>query len=335
MKYKKAAALCLALAVTMPFGMTAQAAPQEEIGPGVGLGPGAEENGKNMAWRKMGDSYVNDAGQPIEGALLRGISVSKWQGDVNWGKAAADDVSFALVRMGSFGYEGEYTMDEYFDKNMREAKANGVHTTPYVYLQTKTVEEAREAARYAASQAAPYDITYPLAVDVESQYIMDLTVQELTEVVNAFCEEVAAAGYTPIVYSDYYKFTHEMDTSQIPYDIWLARYGGDHSYPGRTMWQATDQGKVDGIQGNVCLEFAFCDYAAAKQGGTAERTPGEWRQENGSWYFYRDGNRMTGWIYPDGNWYYMDPEAEGAMVSSESRVIDGITYRFNGSGVMM
>ena len=49
--------------------------------------------------------------------------------------------------MASIGYEGEYTMDEYFDQNMREASANGVHVTPYVYLQTRTVEEAEAAAR--------------------------------------------------------------------------------------------------------------------------------------------------------------------------------------------
>ena len=142
--------------------------------------------------------------------MLRGISVSKWQGDVDWGKVAADDVSFALIRMGSFGYEGEYTMDEYYDVNMREAKANGVHTTPYVYLQTRTVRKPgrRPGTRWRWRRLRDY---VPAGGDVESQYIMDLSVQELTDIVNAFCEEVAAAGYTPIVYSDYSKFTTKMD----------------------------------------------------------------------------------------------------------------------------
>lgn len=57
----------------------------------------------------------------MDGALLRGISVSKWQGDIDWAKVAADDVSFAYIRMGSFGYEGQYTMDEYYEKNMKGA----------------------------------------------------------------------------------------------------------------------------------------------------------------------------------------------------------------------
>ena len=77
-------------------------------------GPGAVMN----AWTKVGGAYIDDQGNRIDGAILRGVSVSKWQGDVNWGKVAAEDISFALVRMGSFGYEGEYTMDPYYDKNM-------------------------------------------------------------------------------------------------------------------------------------------------------------------------------------------------------------------------
>ena len=196
-------AMLAACLLTQPC-MTALA--EEGIGPGYStvveedsFGPGymnqnSDGSGTQITpWVKTAAGYVDDAGNVIDGALLRGVSVSKWQGDVNWGKVAADDISFALIRMGSFGYEGEYTMDPTYDTNMREAKANGVHTTPYVYLQTRTVEEAKAAARYALEKAVPYDITYPLAVDVESQYILDLSKQELTDIVNAFCQVIEEA----------------------------------------------------------------------------------------------------------------------------------------------
>lgn len=338
MKYKKmagalfGACLCAQPCMASFAAVSASVSDQQGIGPGFGTA--AEVSETNVPWTKVNGVYVDDTGKVIEGALFRGISVSKWQGDVNWGKAAADDVSFALIRMASIGYEGEYTMDEYFDKNMREASANGVHVTPYVYLQTRTVEEAKAAAKYAVDVARNYNVSYPLAVDVESQYILDLSTQELTDIVNAFCQVVAEAGYTPIVYSDYSKFTTEMDTSQIPYDIWLARYGGDNNYPNRTMWQATDKGVIDGISGNVCLEFAFKDYGESQAASAGGLTPGQWQEENGTWYFAENGNRYTGWIKPDGNWYYLDPANGGAMVSNTTMVIDGVTYSFNGSGVM-
>ncbi|MBE5971640.1 MAG: glycoside hydrolase [Lachnoclostridium sp.] len=328
-----AAALAACL-LTQPC-MTALA--DEAKGPGYDRvvetdvqGPGA----KLTPWVKTASGYVDDAGNVIEGAVLRGVSVSKWQGDVNWGKVAADDISFALIRMGSFGYEGEYTMDPTYDTNMREAKANGVHTTPYVYLQTRTVEEAKAAARYALEKAVPYDITYPLAVDVESQYIMDLSKQELTDVVNAFCQVIEEAGYTPIIYSSHNYFTTEMDIEQFKYDLWVARYGGDHNLKGRTMWQSTDSGKVNGINGNVCLEFAFKDYAAMQVTDRSDYTPGTWEKIDDIWYFAHETGYYTGWVKPDGNWYYLDPANGGAMLANTTAVIDGVTYSFGPSGAL-
>jgi len=358
MKHTKLFAALLAAALSAGSCMTALADVTASESDRLGIGPGFEQSAESQpgagpsgpgteqgtdsgdgqavipAWTKVNGAYIDDTGAPIEGAILRGVSVSKWQGDIDWTKVAADDVTFALIRMASIGYEGEYTMDEFFDKNMREARNNGIHTAPYVYLQTKTVEEARAAARFAVEQAGKYDITYPIAVDIESQYILELSVQELTDVVNAFCQVIGDAGYTPIVYSDYNKFTTEMDTNQIPYDIWLARYGGSNSYPNRTMWQSTDKGVVNGISGNVCLEFAFKDYAGTLNTADNGLTPGQWQEENGTWYFVNNGRRWSGWIKPDGNWYYLEPSKGGAMVSNTTMEIDGVTYTFDGSGVM-
>ena len=264
-KFRYMAAVLAALMITQGS-FTASA---DEIGPGYD-----EQNKASTdtsvtdpanAWKKVNGVYVDNNGKTIEGALLRGISVAKWQGDIDWAKVAADDISFAFIKMMSYGYEGGYTMDP--------------------------------------------------------------------NVVNAFCDTIVAAGYTPIVYSDYSKFTTEMDTKQIHYDIWLARYGADGTYEGRTIWQCTDKGHVNGINGNVCLEFAYKDYAPKATKGTAVDT-GEWKNEGGKWYFYRDGGRMSGWINPDGYWYYLDPSELGAMVTGTTMTIDGVGYTFDANGVM-
>lgn len=284
MRYKKMAVAFLTACLCIPTAATSFAA---TIVAGEGStvqagGPGGSFSGPGemgmQPWTKVNGQYRDDQGNVIEGALQRGVSVSKWQGSIDWAKVAADDISFAMIRMVSYGYEGEVTIDETFDRNMREAAANGIKTAPYIYLQTKTVEEARAAAQFAVDTARNYTVNYPIAVDVESQYIMDLSTQELTDVVNAFCQVIADAGYTPIIYSDYWKFNNEMDTSQFPYDIWLARYGAGSEYANRTMWQPTDKGRVSGIDSNVCLEFVYKDYAAGQSspGGeaAAQESPG-------------------------------------------------------------
>ena len=115
-----------------------------------------------------------------------------------------------------------------------------------------------------------------------------------------------------------------MDTSQIPYDIWYARYETSvNEYPNRTIWQYTDVGSVSGIPGDVCIEVAFADYT--------QLFPGTgWRQINGRYYYYKDYQRQSGWIQEGGIWYYL--KEDGVMAVSETCVVDGIAYTFDGSG---
>ena len=56
------------------------------------IGPGYEDQNKastdtstsdpTTAWKKVNGVYVDSNGVNMDGALLRGISVSKWQGDI-------------------------------------------------------------------------------------------------------------------------------------------------------------------------------------------------------------------------------------------------------------
>lgn len=43
---------------------------------------------------------------------------------------------------------------------------------------------------------------------------------------------------------------------------------------------------------------------------------------------------MSGWVNPDGYWYYLDPAELGEMVTGTTKNIDGVDYTFNASGVM-
>ena len=173
-----------------------------------------------------------------------------------------------------------------------------------------------------------FPISYPIAYDVESQHLLDsgLTRQQITDNVNAFCRTITDAGYRPVVYANHEWLTKNMDTSQIPYDIWYARYGTINSYPNRTIWQCTDTGTVDGINGNVTIELAFADYASL--------IPADgWRHVDGSWYYMKDYRKQTGWVQADGLWYYLDPN--GCMISNTTMDIDGVSYTFGSSGAMV
>ena len=268
--------------------------------------------------------FIRANGTAIEGALAKGITVSKYQnraGEIDWAAAAADGVSFAMIRLGYLN-----DLDPYFAQNMEGALAQGIQTGVFFYTQAEDVEEAREEARFVLDQVKDYPISYPIAYDVESQQLLNLgkTPQEITDQVNAFCQVIAEAGYRPAVYANHLWLTTYMDTSQIPYDIWYARYESSvNQYPNRTLWQYTDAGHVAGITGDVCIEVAFVDYHQLFAGTG-------WRRINDQYYYYRDYAKQTGWLQDGERWYYLKPD--GVMAASETCIVDGVSYTFGADG---
>lgn len=307
MKYKSSLKLAAAvLAVSLAFPMAAQA----------------------KAWDFENGSYVDASGAPVEGAVAKGITVTKYQNRVNkengidWGKVAADGVGFAMIRIGYYK-----DRDPYFERNITEAAAHDIKTGVFFYTQALDAQTAADEAEYVLQVIKDFPVSYPVAYDVESNYLLEqgLSAAQITENVNAFCKVIADAGYCPIVYANNDWLTNHLNTADIPYDIWYARYGTVNSYPNRTIWQCTDTGSVDGINGNVTIELAFTDYSAV--------IPADgWKHVDGRWYYMKGYVKQTGWVEVDGAWYYLD--TNGVMIHDTTMDIDGVSYTFDSNGVM-
>lgn len=281
-------------------------------------------------WDMENGQYVDVSGNPIAGALAKGITVTKYQnrasesaGGIDWAKVAADGVSFAMVRL---GYHQD--MDPYYAMNLQGAAANGIKTGAFFYTQALDVQTAIDEANYVLALVKDMPISYPIAYDVESQHLLDsgLSRQQITDQINAFCKVISDAGYRPIVYANNEWLNRHIDAGQVPYDIWYARYGTINNYANRTIWQCTDTGKVDGIKGNVTLEFAFVDYAALIPADS-------WKHIKGDWYYMKDYRKQTGWVQVGETWYYMD--SNGAMIHDATTDIDGVSYTFGPDGAMV
>ncbi|MDD3253132.1 MAG: GH25 family lysozyme [Lachnospiraceae bacterium] len=274
--------------------------------------------------RVQDGQFVRANGTAIEGALAKGVTVSKYQnraGAIDWGQAASDGVTFAMVRLGYLN-----DLDPYFAENMNGAAASGIRTGVFFYTQAVDEEMARAEARFVLDQIKDYPVSYPVAYDVESQHLLDIgrTRQDITNQVNAFCQVIADAGYRPIVYANHEWLTRHMDTAQIPYDIWYSRYETSvNAYQNRTIWQYTDAGTVAGIPGEVCIEIAFVDYSGLFPGTG-------WRRINDQSYYYVNYQKQTGWLQQEDVWYYL--KADGVMAAAETCVVDGVSYEFDEMG---
>lgn len=195
-----------------------------------------------------------------------GIDVSRYQENIDWAAVKGAGVQFAMLRLGYRGYgTGALVMDPYFQQNIQGAQANGIEVGVYFFSQAITPEEGAEEARFCLNALKGYHITYPIVFDWES-YDSSLEPRTdglddkiLTQCAVAFCEEVEAAGYQSMVYSNLTYFYLHFDLNQLmDYPLWLAQYNSRPSfYYHFDIWQYSGTGKVPGIDGNVDLNIHF------------------------------------------------------------------------------
>lgn len=217
---------------------------------------------ENVNVLESGEIQYLENGQVVS---HKGIDVSQHQGTIDWQKVAADGVEFAFIRVAFRGYStGKLVEDEQFDNNIKGALENGIRVGVYVFSQAVTEEEVQEEAALVLQKIAPYKVQFPVVFDVEK--VADkggrmnlITVEERTNLAISFCNTIKGAGYTPMIYQNMEMGALLIDLGLLEeYEKWFAYYGTDLYYPYEyQVWQYSDKGTVNGINGPVDLNISF------------------------------------------------------------------------------
>ena len=249
------------------------------------------------AWKFFDGSYRMPDGSAILNVLRRGIDVSRWQGQIDWDQVAADDVSFVML-----GTRSKGAVDPYFHRNIQNAARAGVQVGVYIYSLATTTEMAVAEADFVLDLIKDYPISYPVALDMEDDVQAVLSKEELAAIANAFCGRISDAGYYPIIYANENWLANYLDMSLMDYPVWVARYSRRPSYASPVMWQCTSTGSVNGINGNVDIDFQFRDFSDVIPANT-------WRTIGGNTYYYAGyAMQKDTWINDGDGWYFMDQD---------------------------
>lgn len=195
-----------------------------------------------------------------------GIDVSEHQGEIDWQKVKNAGVEFAILRLGYRGYgsAGKIIIDKTFEQNYENAKNVGIDIGVYFFSQAIDMEEVKEEADTVLENLKEKEITYPVVFDLEKIKNDDartdnLTEKEITNMTLEFCKIIEQNGYTASIYGNAKTFTTKMQLELFNnYNKWYADYQEKPIYPYEfDIWQYTETGKVDGIEGNVDLDIQF------------------------------------------------------------------------------
>lgn len=195
----------------------------------------------------------------------KGIDVSKFQGKINWKKVANGGIEYAYMRLGYRGYEsGKIVLDETYEYNIKNAAAAGLDVGVYFFTEAISTREAVEEAEFVLENLKEYNVDLPIVIDVEESASNDsrtknLTKEERTDIVRAFCERIKESGHDVMIYGNTKSFMIMMDNEKLEdYDKWFAYYKYPLRFPYKMkMWQYTSSAEVDGIDGGVDVNIMF------------------------------------------------------------------------------
>ena len=214
--------------------------------------------------------------------LVYGIDVSRWQGDIDWSKVAADGITFAMIKCGG-GDDGLYE-DRKFKQNIQGALANGIQVGIYFYSGATDAKTAYDEASFCINLIKDYQITYPVAFDWE---LKTGDYDQVTQACETFCNVVKSYGYQPMVYSNRNRWYDNFDGEKLAgkFKVWMACYWSEYYYTSTRwaygddlasfkwhydMWQYGVTDTVDGIDGYVDMNIAFFGYANYKVNGAQD-----------------------------------------------------------------
>ncbi|MGN1131541.1 MAG: Ig-like domain-containing protein [Ruminococcus sp.] len=232
------------------------------------------------SWKKTDEGYLNNKGEVIAGATMKGIDVSEWNGDIDWAKVAASDVDYAIIRCG-YGDDYEYQDDTYFKKNVEGCIKNKIPFGVYIYSYALNTTMAKSEANHVLRLIKGYKLSFPVYYDLEDNSQLALSKTALGNIATTFCNAITAQGYQVGIYANLNWWTNYLTASAFnntSWYKWVAQYNSYCDYTKKyTMWQCCSDGKVSGISGNVDINFWYASprkytYVATVNGVTLNRT---------------------------------------------------------------
>lgn len=227
------------------------------------------------------EAVLLEAGTNVRKVKAVGVDVWNGNGKIDWTKAKAAGVQFAIIRVG-FRYLGSsaYEVDARARENMDGAKAAGIPFGVYFFSTAVNVDEGLDEARLVIRTIRNYKLDYPVFFDPEGYDIpgtrnYGVSKSVRTNIALKFMAYIENNGYEAAMYSakshltaSAYWDTPKLDSA---HDIWVAQYPGglntlasgksaQTTYAGKyRIWQFSSSGRVNGISGDVDLNVEYYD----------------------------------------------------------------------------
>lgn len=189
---------------------------------------------------------------------MRGIDISKWQGDIDLATIKQkNNLDFVIIRGGY-----AQTMDEKAKRNMDLCESLGIPYGVYWYSYATNKESALKEAQACEKAISGRKLLFPVFYDIEDASLPKGA--NLRAIVRMFCEYFESRGYYVGVYASksWFEDANRLKHADIDkFDKWVAQWSDKCTYSGTVgIWQFSDKGKLTGYSGNLDMNEAYRNY---------------------------------------------------------------------------
>lgn len=209
--------------------------------------------------------FVDDEGNEIPGATMKGIDVSHHNGSIDWAKVAATDIDYAIIRCG-YGDNLTNQDDRYWEANVAGCEKYNIPYGVYIYSYATSVAQAKSEVQHVLRMIKGLTLNFPIYLDMEDPIQAKLPIATLESIASTFLKEIYAAGYECGIYANLDWWNNRIPASIANNTLWykwIAQWGNKCTYTGSyQMWQFSGDnedsvGYIDGINGVVDLNLWF------------------------------------------------------------------------------
>ncbi len=238
------------------------------------IAPTFSTSGYTIYTCKCGFSYISDYvwySNIFSGArgnedknCAFGVDLSYHNKTVDFEALAADGVDFVILRA---GYDGH--VDTKFEEYYAAARKAGLDIGAYIYTYATNVDDLVTYTTTILKTLEGKTFEYPIYLDLEDAAQKALPTETLMDMCFAYCELLVQNRYYPGIYSYLNFIESKLNAEQLAacFDVWVAHYplsmsvyGKDYYVDDYSMWQYTETGSADGVNGKVDLNICYKDY---------------------------------------------------------------------------
>lgn len=190
--------------------------------------------------------YVDPDRYPV-----RGIDISKHNGDVDFGKVKESGIDFVFVKAS----EGISLQDSLFSKNIMGARKHLLKTGAYHFFRFDC--EGVDQAMNFLKALGNHDLDLGLVIDVEQYGNPRVPLEDVKRRLGSMVEYLNLLGHRVMIYTNVDGY-YDLVSETLPgCPLWICGFQKNPINTEWLFWQYDHHGKVKGVKGDVDMNTFF------------------------------------------------------------------------------